>query len=367
MLFPAYGDAQPVTVEEVAARTEGTRIKDICRVLGADENYLKGIGVVIGLNGTGDSPTELSRSIMASILRKQENITLNPAAITHKNMAVVEVTAVLPPFQSVGTRIDVSVASLFDAKSLKGGRLLITPLRGPGTLADDPTVYATAQGPVSIGADAHPTEGIVYGGAIVEKTLEHTVVHGDGAVELPSGELVAARYFTLVLMRPDYNIASAIANRLNTDPRIVGLGDRIQADVALATNAGHVVVRIPPAFYGNETAFVARVLECRVDIIGTNEAVAKVFINEKTKTWCITGNVTVATALVQMLNFQLVIPKTKEPVEPPPGEPPAPPEQTVSLKRVLEQMRENLRPDDIIAAIKALHRVGALNAELIIE
>ncbi|MDQ7779252.1 MAG: flagellar basal body P-ring protein FlgI [Planctomycetota bacterium] len=371
--------------DEPAGQTEGTRIKDLARLSGADDNYLKGWGVVMGLNGTGDSPTELSRTIAASLLKKQENITLNQLNITHKNMAVVEVTALLPAFQSAGTRIDVSIASIFDAKSLKGGRLLITPLRGPGSVADDGTVYAIAQGPVSIGGDIIPTEGIVYGGAIVERTLKHTVIQTDGAVETESGELVKASYFTLVLNRPDWNAASAIANRLNTDPRIVGIAARTVADVAVVQDAGHIVVRIPADFGLDQAGFIARVLECRVDVVGTNEPLARVYINEKTKTWSVTGNVTVSTALVQIAGgYQLVIPDKKKPLE---GEEPEkaptglaggsqpgaaekktqPVEQTISLKRVLEQMSRTLPPDSVIAAIKALHRIGALNAELIVE
>src|SRR3972149_5384309 len=148
-------------------------IKDIIEIQGVRSNPLRGVGLVIGLSGTGDT-TILSRQMLTSILRGS-GIVLSPADLSGGNIAVVMVTTELGPFDHEGSRIDVDVSTIGDAKSLQGGMLLPTPLKGL-----DGQVYAVAQGGVSIGGWAatggkasitknHQTVGRIPGGGIGEK------------------------------------------------------------------------------------------------------------------------------------------------------------------------------------------------------
>src|SRR5581483_3811622 len=169
-LFTGSVEAKESTMREV-------QIRDISTIEGVRENSLIGYGMVVGLNGTGDrQQTFFSTQTLANILRKM-GVQINPLIIRVNNIAAVFVTATLPPFARPGTRIDVSVASIGDAKSLAGGTLLLTSLYGP-----DGQGYATAQGPLVLGAYTaggrgnsvqmnHPTSGRIPAGAIVERAV----------------------------------------------------------------------------------------------------------------------------------------------------------------------------------------------------
>jgi len=157
----------------LADTASGERIKDVVDIQGIRGNPIRGVGLVIGLSGTGDS-TVLSRQMLTSILR-DSGIVLSPSDLSGGNIAVVMVTTELGPFDRVGSRIDIDVSTIGDAKSLQGGMLMPTPLKGL-----DGQVYAVAQGGVSIGGWAvtgskasitknHQTVGRIPGGAIVER------------------------------------------------------------------------------------------------------------------------------------------------------------------------------------------------------
>ncbi|MEK7794825.1 MAG: flagellar basal body P-ring protein FlgI, partial [Candidatus Hydrogenedentota bacterium] len=191
-----------------SAAVHAARVKDLCEVQGVRGNALKGIGLVVGLAGTGDKA--------AAAIRAQERVLTrltievgSAAELASSNVAVVYVTATLPPFAKEGTRIDISVHSAYDAKSLQGGTLMETLLYG----ADD-QVYAVAQGPLSIGgfeADGgggntvrtnHVTSGRVPMGAYVEHEVPSTITDGQRII--------------LLLKRPDFSAASSIVQAVNT-------------------------------------------------------------------------------------------------------------------------------------------------------
>ena len=159
----------------------GERIKDLVSIQGVRENQLIGYGLVIGLSGTGDRSTnaEFAIQTLKNVLTRMGlTLPVEPNEIRVKNVAAVMVTAKLPPFAKIGATIDVLVSSVADASSLKGGTLLLTPLKAP-----DQQVYAVAQGPLSVGGflgggdgasvqENHVTVGSIAGGAIIEKEVE---------------------------------------------------------------------------------------------------------------------------------------------------------------------------------------------------
>ena len=158
----------------LAAPAHAARIKDIADVEGIRANQLSGYGVVVGLEGTGDGQQSLFtiQSILNMLRRRGVAISVDPRQIRVKNAAAVMVTATLPPFARSGNHIDVQLSSIGDAKSLRGGTLVLTPLLGA-----DQQVYAVAQGPVSLGGgysaqaagasttSGHPTVGVITGGS----------------------------------------------------------------------------------------------------------------------------------------------------------------------------------------------------------
>ena len=163
----------------------GTKIVDVSNIVGVRDNQIIGYSLVVGLKKTGDGTT--SKFTLQSIanMLKAMNIDMNPIDIKSKNVAAVVVTAKLKPFARQGDKFDVVVSSIGDAKSLEGGTLLMTPLKGV-----DGKIYALAQGPISIGgmnqrgggAETHPTSGVVYNGGLVEREISIDLFHKDYAL-----------------------------------------------------------------------------------------------------------------------------------------------------------------------------------------
>jgi flagellar P-ring protein FlgI len=184
------------------------RLKDLGRFLGYRDNMLVGYGVVTGLSGSGDTPrSRAMRQALANVM-SQFDLLVPQDQLQSRNVAVVMVTATLPPTSDIGDKVDVNVTSIGDARSLSGGTLIMTPLRGP-----DKEIYALAQGPLSVGGyryDAngnqvqknHPTVGIVPSGANVERSVSANLVGADG-------------YVTFVVKNPDSTTAERIANKVN--------------------------------------------------------------------------------------------------------------------------------------------------------
>jgi len=262
-----------------AADSAVTRIKDISKVQGVRSNQLMGYGLVVGLDGTGDgsSSGETVQSI-ANMLTTY-GINVNTSSIKLKNVAAVMVTATLPPFIREGDTIDVTVSSIGDAKSLRGGTLLQTPLR-----AGNGEVYVVAQGGVSTGGfavggggssmtKAFPTVGIAVNGGIVERTVEDDSIGANGQLSLS-------------LARPDFTTATRVAGAINAR----------YGSIAQANNPGRVDVAIPSYFRGNVVGFVASIEELPI----RPDNMARVIVNERTGTIIMGGEVSVdAIAITQ--------------------------------------------------------------------
>ncbi len=272
---------------------EGVRVGDLVMVSGARENQLNGYGLVVGLAGDGDKDPIYTQQTIANMLQRYGvNVQSLLTQISAKNVAVVIVTAEIPAFAKAGTRIDVHVASMGDAKSLQGGVLLQTPLLGA-----DNKVYAVAQGPLAVGGFAAgtggpggasvqkniPTVGQIMGGAIVEKEIPTTIVY-DHNVEL-------------LLRDPSFISASIMASAING----------VFSNSACAIDSTAVRVHMPDEMPNNDLVdFIAR-LE---DVPVTPDVPARIIINERTGTIVATANIHIASCAVACGNITINIAST---------------------------------------------------------
>ena len=342
------------------------RIKDIVDIKGVRQNQLVGYGLVVGLEGTGDSDDALfTIQSLASLLEKM-GVTVQPEDIEDvENVAAVMVTANLPPFASLGSRVDVLVSSIGDAENLQGGTLLFTPLR-----AANGDVYAVAQGPVSTGGFAvsgnsgdqvqknFPTVGRVVGGALVEKEL-HSNFNEKEAL-------------TLALKEPDFTTASRVAQAINR---------AFYNELARTENAGSIRVTVPDTYRGNTVQFVTMIESLGV----TPDTISKVVVNERTGTVIMGENVRIATIAIAHGNLSIQINESQDVSQPLPfsrgGQTVVTPESEivvqegknpiflvesgVSIGEVVKALNAlGVSPRDLIAILQALKAAGALQAEL---
>ncbi len=308
------------------------RLKDIAHVEDARPNQIIGMGLVVGLKGTGDK-VKITPQMIHNLLRHFD-LSIAARDIKSKNVAAVMVTANLPPFAKPGTRIDVTVSSIGDAKSLEGGYLLLTPLKGP-----DGNVYAVAQGPISIGPPgSFPTVGIVPNGAIVER-------------EVPV-ELVRKGRLTVVLNDPDFTTAKRVADSIN---------ESFGRKIAVAVDASRIDVRIPLSYRRDVVSFISSLEELEV----VPDAPAIVVINERTGTIVMGENVRISKVAIAHKNFSITVgAPVGSPVPPAEGHMIEFPETTTVGDVVKALNAVGATPKDIIAILEAMKKAGALHAEL---
>jgi flagellar P-ring protein precursor FlgI len=316
-----------------------TRIKDIARLQGIRNNQLNGVGVVIGLNGTGDS-SKANVQMAANALSKW-GIAVSIADLKVKNIAAVMLTATLTPFMHQGDTLNVQVASFGDAKSLQGGILLQAPLS-----AADGKVYAVAQGSVYMGDTKETTQknvatvGIVPSGAIVER-------------EIPLQYQFDNKIFW-ALNNPDFTTATRLAQTINNN---------IAAGVARAVDMGMVEVKLPFDRFSDPISFIAEVETLPV----TPDGLAKVVVNERTGTVVIGENVRLAPVAVTHNNITVKVSsgsgaggKKGDPAEEESGRVILLPEGTSIGVIVRALNKVGTDPADIVAVLVALKNAGAL-------
>lgn len=343
------------------------RIKDITEVSGARSNQLIGFGLVVGLDGTG-SRSSFTQSVAVDMLQRFGSTTAifssNPAESIFRstNNSAVMVTAEIGPFARRGAKLDVSVSSMDDARSLKGGKLLMTPLKGA-----DGQVYAVAQGEISIGGFS--VEGQA---ARVQKNQLNTGRIPDGAMieKEALGEMTKNGRIELLLKDPDYNTARLIAKEVN----------RKLPNSAEATDPGRVVVCPPLDAKKTVVELIAEVgvMEVRPD------TTARVIINERTGTVVAGENVTIGTVAITHGNLFISTAETPFAVQPnafgggattvlPRTQATATEQRsrmvvlpkTATVADVARGMNAlGVSPQDIISIFQLLKEVGALNAEL---
>jgi flagellar P-ring protein precursor FlgI len=343
------------------------RLKDIASLQGMQPTPLIGYGLVVGLNKTGDRrQTIFSAQTLANMLERF-GILVPGDQVKIENIAAVLVTAELPAFVRRGGRLDVTVSSVGDARSLQGGTLMATALRGP-----DGTVYVLAQGPLTLGGFGAGRGG---GTSVQVNHLTAGRVPSGGLVEsAPANELPTQDQVLLALREPDFTSANRLADAINAD---LGPGS------AAAVDPGTVSVRVPNMYHASLSSLMARLEPLPVTI----DAPARVVINERTGTVVIGQNVRLSAAAVAHGNLSVkistkynvsqptpfsqggttqVVPETKLDVNEGDNKLIALEEGTTldAVVRALNAL--GATPRDIIAIVQALKAAGALSAEIVI-
>ena len=350
-----------------AASAGPVRLKDVASLQGIQATPLIGYGLVVGLNKTGDKKQTLFSAQTLANMLERFGISVPGSQIKIENVAAVMVTAELPAFVRNGARLDVIVSSVGDAKSLQGGTLLPTGLRGP-----DGSQYGLAQGPLSLGGFGGGDGG---GNSVQVNHLTAGRVPGGGMIQASARpQLPATKEITLALYEPDFVSAARVADAINKE-----LGD----GSARAVDSANVTVRVPE---GNASVsdFMARLEPITVSL----DEVARVVVNERTGTVVVGAHVTLGSAAVAHGNLQVSISTQNDVSQPGPMSGPQAktvvvPQTQVSVKEgggkliALEEgttLYDVVRalnalgatPRDIIAIMQALKAAGALRAELVI-
>ena len=342
-------------------RADASRIKDVARWEGVESNQLLGVGLVVGLQGTGDG--QASRRLLKNVLASQE-IDLDIDELRSRNVAVVSVTASMPAFARAGNQIDVTVGSLGDARSLSGGVLLPTMLKRPDGLG---LPYAVAAGPLAIGGFSASAGG-------ASKSKNHLTVgrvpEGGKIVQELTVDLLGRSELYLALREPDFHTAVSMAKRINAE---------LLGDFAWAIDSGTVKLAVPPQYQGRVTELAARVDGLDVEVDGP----ARVVINERTGTVVMGSAVRIREVAVAHggLTIQVdsrlgvsqpgpfssgntvVAPETNVEVE----EQKAPLQVLggVSIGEVVGALNAlGVAPRDLMSILQAIRQAGALDAEL---
>ena len=361
--LPATDNRLPVTDKPLTVR-----VKDLAEIEGVRGNQLIGYGLVVGLNRTGDRTQQnLYASQTLQNLLERMGITTNVASMKPENLATVLVTATLPPFARQGSKIDVTVSSIADARSLQGGTLILTPLRGV-----DGQLYGMAQGPVSIGGIAaggsgnsveinHPTVGRIPNGALIERAVAASLAEG--------------RAFNLVLRQDDFTTAARLSRVIN---------ESFGGGTARALDSRNVEVRIPANYGEDRVAFIAELETLKLQ----TDSIAKVIINERTGTIVMGRDVRLSAVAISQGGVTVRIGTEFDVSQPAPLSKNA---ETVVTPRVNVEVKERkpnsvVLPDgasvdevvrglrsvgvsarDIISILQAIKAAGALAAELEIQ
>lgn len=351
-----------------SASVHAERIKDLASIAGIRDNALLGYGLVVGLDGTGDqtaSVTFTEQSLRSMLV--QYGVTVPPdVAIQPKNVAAVSIHAVLPPFSKPGQKIDVTASSLGNSKSLRGGTLLMSPLRGANG-----EVYAIAQGNLAVGglgvdgADGSsiainvPSVGRIPNGATVERAV--------------SNPFADTKEITFNLHEPDFTTARRMVDAIN---------EALGTNEAQALDAVSIAVRAPMDT-SQRVAFVGYLEELEIE---PGQSAGKIIVNSRTGTIVIGSNVTVGPAAVTHGSLTVTINEDVQVTQPNAlanGETVVTPDTQIAVEQDDTRMFELNRgttlsdivqainnvgaaPGDLVAILEALKQAGALRAQLII-
>ena len=347
--------------------THAARIKDLTVVEGGRDNQLVGYGLVVGLAGKGDSKLSYTVQSIANALQRY-GINVPANAIKSDNVAAVMITADIPAFAKPGTRLDVTISSIGDAKTIQGGTLLQAPLLGA-----DETVYAVAQGALAVGGflggeggpggatvqKNHPTVGIISGGALVEREIPAQIVNNNS--------------IELLLLNADYASAARMAEAVNG----------VFPGTALAKNASAVNIAVPEEYRNYEVNFIASL--GAIELIP--DTVARVVINERTGTIIATQSVRISTVAVSHGSLTISIASNLNVSQPEPFSAGVttvtPSTQTTATEQkggfkvvdefpTIQQVASalnalGLTTRDMMAIFQSMKKAGALQAELILN
>ncbi|WP_036267271.1 flagellar basal body P-ring protein FlgI [Methylobacterium sp. 10] len=342
-----------------------SRVKDLASIEGVRQNQLVGYGIVVGLNGTGDTLNNIpfTRQSLQAMLERL-GVNTRGATMRTQNLAAVMVTASLPPFATQGNRIDITVSSLGDAKSLQGGTLLVTPLLGA-----DGEVYALAQGSVAIAGfsaegDAAkitrgvPTNGRVPNGAMIERETAF--------------KMNDMRSLRLSLRNPDFTTSKRIAAAIN---------DFMGADTAEPTDPATVTLQIPAKYNGNMIRMVTEIEQLKIE----PDQTARVVVDERSGIIVMGRDVRVSTVAIAQGNLTVtiteqpqvsqpaplsngtttVVPRTGVKVDTGEGNKLAMVKEGVTLRELVDGLNAlGVGPRDLISILQAIKAAGALQADI---
>ncbi len=338
------------------------RIKDISTFSGVRNNQLIGYGLVIGLAGTGDKRDSPFTATSMKNLLERMGVAVDPNKIKPKNVAAVMVTANMPVSSSPGSSLDITVSSVGDAKSLLGGVLLQTPLKGI-----DGKTYALAQGPIIVGGFSvegaaaaakknTTTVGSIPGGAIVERSVPFNFNNQQN--------------LTLNMNSGDFSTTMQVVEKLN---------EALGGSFANAKDIQTITIQIPPGYNGNLVPLIASIENLEV----TPESAAKVVVDEKTGTIVLGREVRLSQVAVAHGNLQIVIAENAQVSQPGPfslGETVTTPETAIGVEEEtrrlhflegvsLQELVDGLNaigatPQDLISILRALKSAGSLHAQL---
>jgi flagellar P-ring protein FlgI len=352
----------------IPASANGVRVKDLVVVSGARDNQLVGYGLIVGLAGDGDKNPVYTVQSVANMLQRF-GISIPASTLQAKNVAAVLVTADIPAFVKSGARLDVTIASLGDAKSLQGGILLQTPLLGA-----DGNIYAVAQGATSVGGFVsgsggpggatvqknHPTVSQIVGGALVEREIPATIVRED--------------FIELLLREPDFTSSARMAMAINEQ----------FTNSAQALDSTTVRVRIPAGLEASPVDFIARLESIEM----TPDTTARIVINERTGTIVANSKIRIAHCAVSHGNMTITIASSLDVSQPGPfsqgGRTAVTPRTDTKVsesKATLVTLPElptvekvasalntlGVTPRDMMAIFQAMKQAGALQAELLLR
>ncbi len=339
------------------------RLKDVADIEGVRGNQLYGYGVIIGLNGTGDGKIDFTNKSLSNLFERL-GIRVDAKDIKVKNVASVLVTATLPPFSRPGSKLDVTLSSIGDAKSIQGGTLLMAPLRGA-----DGNVYAVAQGAVSVGGFAveggggdaaqknHPTVGVISGGGTVERAIPF--------------DLFQSRKIRIVMREPDFTTVNNVTMQIN---------NFMGRPLAVAVDGASIDLPLPNDLMKDPIGLVSRLENIEVPL----DVGAKIVVNERTGTIIMGENVRVSKVALAHGNLSIAI-RAETQVSQPGALAQGQTEVVTNTDINIGEEKKSLQvvggqvtlgelvsalnslgatPRDLISIFAALKRAGALQAEL---
>jgi flagellar P-ring protein FlgI len=316
----------------LAFSVEAARLKDISNIRGVRSNQLVGYGVVVGLNGTGDSKMEFTNKSTARMLEKL-GVKLKSKDVASKNVAAVLITATLPPFSRAGNKIDVTVNSVGDASSLKGGTLVQSPLR-----AADQQTYVVAQGPVLVGfsqTGVHETVARIPDGGIVERDV--------------GSEFATRKMFRLTLHNSDFTTAARVAKKINID---------LAGKYASAIDGSTIDIVSPPGYESKGVELLALIETLNV----FPDTRAKVVVNEKTGTVIIGSRVKILPVAITHGNLTVKVGSSKKKKD---GDRIMNIKQTANVGDLVRAMNSlGITPKDLITILQNIKAAGALQGEI---
>lgn len=317
-----------------AFETQAARLKDICNIRGVRSNQLVGYGVVVGLNGTGDSKSEFTNKSIERMLDRL-GVKVQGKDVSTKSVAAVIVTANLPAFARAGNKLDITVSSLGDASSLKGGTLIQTPLR-----AADQQVYAVAQGSLVVG----------FSGQGVHETVAR--LPNGGMIERDIGQEFASRkMFRLTLHNPDFTTAARVVKVINKE---------LAGKFATALDAGTVDVVSPPPYEGKGVELLAMIESLDIN----PDQAARVVVNEKTGTVVIGHGVKISRVAISHGDLTVKVGGDQN-VSKKDGDRVMMMEESANVGDIVKAMNKlGVTPKDLITILQSIKAAGALHGDL---